>query len=69
MSEISPAEDQDPGRLLLLHLWAAGLQGGPCCLLHHDGPGHGGGHLVSTGTRGSGVGEQPKITQDDGCLL
>lgn len=47
--EIPPVENKDPGRLLLLHLWPARLQRGPRCLLHHDGPGHGGGHLVSEG--------------------
>lgn len=62
LSEISPAEDQDPGRLLLLYLRATGLQGGPRCLLHHDGLGHGGGHLVSTGIRASEVGQsRPEI--------
>lgn len=47
LSEISPAENQDLGRLLLLHLRASRLQGGPRRLLHHDGPGNGGGHIVS----------------------
>lgn len=47
-SEISPAEDQDLGRLLLLYLWSSDLQRGPRCLLHYDGPGHGGSHLVSS---------------------
>lgn len=67
MSEISPAEDQDPGRLLLLYMWAARLQGGSRCLLHHDGPCHGGGYLVSTVTMG--LRDQSEITQDDACLL
>lgn len=44
--EIPPAAHQDPGRLLLLHLRAARLPGGPRRLLHHDGAGHGGGHFV-----------------------
>lgn len=48
LSEISPAEDQDLGRLLLLYLWSSDLQRGPRCLLHYDGPGHGGSHLVSS---------------------
>lgn len=55
-SEISPAKDQDPGRLLLLYLWAARLQGGPRCLFHYDGPGHGRGYIVSIVLMGGWLG-------------
>lgn len=50
--------DQDPGRLLLLCVWAAGGQGRPRPLLCGDGPGHDRGHLVSYctgGARSTGV--------------
>lgn len=39
--------DQDPGRLLLLRVRAAGGEGRPRPLLRGDGDGHDRGHLVS----------------------
>uniref|UniRef100_A0A6I8NSD8 adenylate cyclase n=1 Tax=Ornithorhynchus anatinus TaxID=9258 RepID=A0A6I8NSD8_ORNAN len=52
--EIPPAADQDPGRLLLLHLRAPGLPRGPRRLLHPHGARHGGRHLVRARSGGKG---------------